>query len=387
MRVTAPAPYTRLVIPFNRPSLGEREVHGVAQVLASARISGGGPVGSALEAEISQFFGSGQSLLTTSCTHALELAASLLGASTGDEVIVPSFTFVSTASAFMTQGIQPVFADVQPDTLCLDPHSVEQLISPKTRAICVVHYAGMSANLDALTEISQQSSAVLIEDNAHGLFGTMRGQKLGTFGEMSTMSFHETKNITCGEGGAIHLNDTGLIERAEILREKGTDRAKFFRGQVDKYLWRDIGSSWVLSDILSAVLQSQWTRRDEIQAKRLNIWNRYHRELFEWSEKWGVRQPTLPEGCEHPAHLYFLVMQSLDQRTRLIQHLEERGVIAVFHYQALHLSPVGLGLGGQVGQCPVSEAASDRLVRLPLFADMSPSEVDQVVAAVTDFRP
>lgn len=375
------------MIPFNRPSLGDGEIRSVAQVLSSARVSGAGPVGRALEAEISRFFGSGQSLLTTSCTHALELAASLLGASEGDEVIVPSFTFVSTASAFMTRGIRPVFADVQPDTFCLDPRSVEQLITPKTKAICAVHYGGMSADLDALNDVAQASSAWLIEDNAHGLFGTLRGQKLGTFGTVSTMSFHETKNITCGEGGAIHINDADLVERAEILREKGTDREKFFRGQVDKYVWRDVGSSWILSDVLSAILQVQWSRRKELQEKRLSVWNYYQKELSGWSEKWGVQQPAVPDDCKHSAHLYFLVVQSLEQRSRLIQHLESRGVMAVFHYQALHLSPVGLNLGWRAGQCPVSEAASDRLVRLPLFADLSPSEVDQIVAAVMDFRP
>ena len=376
-----------MVIPFNRPSLGEGEAHSVTQVLASARVAGAGSVGRVLEAEISQFFGTGRSLLTTSCTHALELTAGLLDASPGDEVIVPSFTFVSTASAFMTRGFRPIFADVQPDTLCLDPRSVEQLLSSKTKAICAVHYGGIAADVDALSHISQSASARLIEDNAHGLFGTMHGQKLGTFGDISTMSFHETKNITCGEGGAIHIKDFDLVERAEILRDKGTDREKFFRGQVDKYVWRDVGSSWVLSDVLSAILRAQWTRREEIQAKRLAIWSRYHQELKEWSENWGVQRPAVPDGCLHPAHLYFLVMRSLEQRSRLIQHLESRGVMAVFHYQALHLSPVGVRLGGRAGQCPVSEAASDRLVRLPLYADLSPSEVDQIVVAVTDFRP
>lgn len=375
------------MIPFNRPSLGEGEAHGVTQVLASARVAGAGSVGRALEAEISQFFGTGRSLLTTSCTHALELTAGLLDASPGDEVIVPSFTFVSTASAFMTRGIRPIFADVQPDTFCLDPRSVEQVLSSKTKAICVVHYGGIAADVDALSRISQSASVRLIEDNAHGLFGTLHGNKLGTLGDISTMSFHETKNITCGEGGAIHIKDLDLVERAEILRDKGTDREKFFRGQVDKYVWRDVGSSWVLSDVLSAILRAQWTRREEIQAKRLAIWNRYHQELKEWSENWGVQQPVVPDGCLHPAHLYFLVMRSLEHRSRLIQHLESRGVMAVFHYQALHLSPVGMRLGGRAGQCPVSEAASDRLVRLPLYADLSPSEVDQIVVAVTDFRP
>lgn len=376
-----------MVIPFNRASLGAREAQGVTRVLASARVAGAGSVGRALETEISQYLGSGRSLLTTSCTHALELAASLLGASPGDEVIVPSFTFVSTASAFMTRGMRPVFADVQPDTFCIDPHSVEQLISKKTKAICAVHYGGIAADVDALSLISESASAWLIEDNAHGLFGTMHGRNLGTFGDISTMSFHETKNITCGEGGAIHIEDMDLVERAEILRDKGTDRQKFFRGQVDKYVWREVGSSWVLSEVLSAILRAQWTRREEIQAKRLAIWNRYHQELCEWSEKWGVQQPTVPDGCLHPAHLYFLVMRSPEHRSRLIQHLEMRGVMAVFHYQALHLSPVGVRLGGRAGQCPVSEAASDRLVRLPLFADLSPSEVDQIVVAVTEFRP
>lgn len=375
------------MIPFNQPSLSELELSGVSDALVSLRWSGAGSIGRAVETEIAKFLGEGASLLTTSCTHALELAAGLLDASSGDEIIVPSFTFVSTASAFMIRGLRPVFADVQPDTFCLDPLSVERLVSKRTKAICAVHYGGMAADVVSLKDLASAVSARFIEDNAHGLFGTLHGQKLGTFGDISTMSFHETKNITCGEGGAIHVTDLDLLERAEILRDKGTDRAKFFRGQVDKYVWRDLGSSWVLSEVLGAILQAQWARREQIQERRLQVWNRYHDELAEWCEKAGVRRPVVPDGCRHPAHLYFLVMRSLEQRTHFIKHLEDRGVMAVFHYQALHLSPIGVQLGGQIGQCPVSEAASDRLVRLPLFADLSMAEVDRIVSAVTDFHP
>jgi len=315
------------------------------------------------------------------------MAALLLRLGPGDEVIVPSFTFVTSASAFMMHGAKPVFVDVRADTLNIDPAQVEPAITPRTRAICVVHYAGVGAEMDTLTAIAEKHGLLIIEDNAHGLFGKYKGKYLGTFGALATQSFHETKNFTCGEGGALIVNDESLVERAEILREKGTDRSKFLRGQVDKYTWVDVGSSWVLSDILAAILFGQLERREEIYRKRMTIYDRYDRELASWASTNGVRTPFVPSECEHTAHMFHLRFERGDQRDRFIAHLADRGVNAVFHYQPLHLSTVGQQLGGKSGQCPVTEHAGDCLVRLPLFSSMTPGQQTSVVEAVTSFIP
>jgi len=374
------------VIPFNRPDVGATELSVVTEALGLGKLSGGGPIAGAVEEHLTELHGCGRTLLTTSCTHALEMAAHLIDATFGDEVILPSYTFVSTASAFMMRGLKPIFVDVRPDTLCIDVQQVERALTSKTRAVCAVHYGGVSADLDELSDLCTDRNLTLVEDNAHGLFGKYKGSDLGTFGSTSTLSFHETKNIVCGEGGALQINDLALVERAEILREKGTDRAKFFRGQVDKYVWREVGSSWVLSEILAAMLKAQLSRKEELQANRLAVWTAYHNGLQEWSDKFGIRQPTVPPHCEHPAHLYYLIFKSLEERSDFISHMAAAGVMAVFHYQSLHLSPVGRAIGGVEGQCPVSEQASDCLVRLPLFSGLSNSEVDSVLEAATSFR-
>ena len=374
-------------IPFNRSAWIGNEFEYVHQTLENGHTSGNGPFSKKVEDLISLEIGCSRTLLTTSCTHALEMSALLLQLQPGDEVIVPSFTFVSTASAFMLHGARPVFVDVQPDTLNVNPDQVAAAITPRTRAICLVHYGGVGAQMELLMPLATKHGLMIIEDNAHGLFGKYRGKYLGTFGDLATQSFHETKNIACGEGGALIINDKSLVECSEILREKGTDRSKFLRGQVDKYTWVDVGSSWVQSDILAAILFGQLERRDEIYRERMAIYDRYNRELASWASANRVRTPFVPTGCEHTAHVFHLRFERGEQRDRFIAHLAKRGVNAVFHYQPLHLSAVGQQLGGRVGQFPVTEHAGDCLVRLPLFSSMTADQQTRVLEAVTSFSP
>jgi len=315
------------------------------------------------------------------------MASLLLDIQPGDEVIAPAFTFVSTANAFVLRGAKPIFCDVRPDTLNIDERRLEMLISPRTKAIVPVHYAGVGCEMDTILEIARRHRVPVIEDNAHGLFGKYKGRWLGTFGCLATQSFHETKNITCGEGGALLINNPSLLQRAEIIREKGTNRAQFFRGQVDKYSWVDIGSSYVMSDVLAAFLFGQlevWTR---IQEKRKFIWERYDRELKDWADRMGVRRPIVPEHCEQPWHMYYLLLTSLDARQALIAHLKSRGILAVFHYLPLHLSAFGRRFGGKAGDCPVTEDVSDRLLRLPFFFSITADEQERVIDAVLKFQP
>lgn len=373
------------MIPFNRPAFQGREFDYIAKALQRGSISGNGTFTKQAEVELSRLHNGAPALLTTSCTHALEISARLLDLQPGDEVIVPSFTFVSTASAFMWNGGVPIFADSRPDTLNIDPTEVERLITSRTKAICIVHYAGVGAEPQAFAELATRYGLTLIEDNAHGLGGDYDGKRLGTFGAMSTLSFHETKNVTCGEGGAIILNDPSLVERAEILREKGTDRSRFLRGQVDKYTWVDVGSSWVLSDMLAAVLLAQLERFDDIQSHRMLLWMRYQQALEPWAADVGVALPDVPPEAQHTAHMFHLRFDSVVHRDAFIRHLGERGALAVFHYQALHESPVGNSLG-QEHDCPVASHAADTLVRLPLFSDMTEAEQGAVIDAALSFR-
>jgi len=314
------------------------------------------------------------------------MAARLLDLQPGDEVIVPSYTFVSTASAFMWNGAIPVFADIRPDTLNVDPASVEARITERTKAICIVHYAGVGAEPDRFADMALRHDVTLIEDNAHGLGARYQGQTLGTFGSMSTLSFHETKNVTCGEGGALVINDSELIERAEILREKGTNRSQFLRGQVDKYTWVDSGSSWVMSDLLAGVLVGQLERFTAIQQRRIVLWNRYQQELGQWARTNGVELPTIPSEVEHSAHMFHVRLPSLASRDQFIEHMRDHGVLAVFHYQSLHTSPQGLSLGNDsIPSCPHSDRTSKTLVRLPLFVSMEDSDQAHVLDAIRRF--
>lgn len=374
-------------IPFNRADIGKHDIELLSESISAGHISGNGPFTKRAEEQITKTLGNDRTLLTTSCTHALEMSALLLRLKPGDEVIVPAFTFVSTASAFMLYGAKPVFVDVRQDTLNIDLDQAEAAITPRTRAICVVHYGGVACEMDRLTKLAKDHNLILIEDNAHGLFAKYRGKYLGTFGALATQSFHETKNITCGEGGALVINDASLAERAEILREKGTDRTKFLRGQVDKYTWVDVGSSWVISDLLAAILFGQLSRADEIYEQRMKIWNRYHNELQSWAAKHDVTLPTVPEGCEHTGHVYHLRFQHGVQRDKFIENLKQLGIYAVFHYQPLHLSTVGRTLGGRDGQFPVTESAGDCLVRLPLFNSLTSDEQTYIIDSIKVFNP
>ncbi|RMF08490.1 MAG: dTDP-4-amino-4,6-dideoxygalactose transaminase [Alphaproteobacteria bacterium] len=373
------------MIPFNRQLSIPDNLELVTKAIKSGRSAGDGPYTAKCEELLSSLLNVPRVLMTTSCTHALEMAGLLLDLRPGDEVIVPSFTFVSTANAFALRGVKVVFCDVRKDTLNLDETHLSELITPATKAVVPVHYAGVGCEMDAINELAAQHGVTMIEDNAHGLFGRYQGKNLGTFGALATQSFHETKNFSCGEGGALLINDESLVERAEIIREKGTNRSRFFRGQVDKYTWVDIGSSYVMSDILAALLYGQLLERDRVQARRRAIWERYYRELRDWAGANDVRLPYIPEHCEQAYHMFYLVMPDLPTRTRFIEHMLSNGVAAVFHYLPLHLSEYGRRWGAKVGDCPVTEDLSDRLVRLPLFYNLAEEERDKIVAAAHDF--
>jgi dTDP-4-amino-4,6-dideoxygalactose transaminase len=372
------------VIPFTRPARLEAGLAHIREAMASGKISGDGPFGRRAEKLLEELLPGARVLLTTSCTHALEMAGLLLRLQPGDEVIIPAFTFVSTANAFVLRGARPVFADIRPDTLNLDETKLDALITPQTKAIVPVHYGGVGCEMDAIGRIAAAAAAMVIEDNAHGLFGRYRGKPLGTFGALATQSFHDTKNIACGEGGALVLNDARLVERGEILREKGTNRSRFFRGQVDKYTWVDVGSSYVVSDLLAALLVSQLEARAELQAHRVRAWDRYATELRDWAATRGVRLPIVPGHCEQPAHVFYLLVPA-DRRAAFIDHMKARGVQVVFHYQALNTSPMGLAHGGRPGTCPVTERVADELIRLPLYSDLSDTDQSVVIDAIRAF--
>ncbi len=374
-------------IPFNKPGFVGSEHDLLLEALSRGHISGDGHFTKQCHELLERIVGVRKALLTTSCTHALEIAAILLNLKPGDEVIAPSFTFVSTVNAFVLHGATIRFADIDSDTLNMDPDHVERLITPQTRAIVPVHYAGIPCDMPRLLRIAEKHNLTVIEDAAHAFMGKSHDKALGSFGAMATLSFHETKNFSCGEGGALLINDEKLIERAEIIREKGTNRSRFFRGQVDKYTWVDLGSSYLPSDILAALLYAQLMAREQIQNARKGIWEFYHSHLRDWAQKHGVRQPVVPEHCEQPYHLYYLLLPTLEARQAFITHLRHRGILSVFHYVPLHNSPMGLKLGGHEGDCPVTERASDRLVRLPLFKDLTPQNLEEIVAAVLDFTP
>ncbi len=376
---------TQITIPFNKPGVTGNEQRTIAEAIGNGHLSGDGPFTKRVHAYLESTLGVPKALLTTSCTHALEMSALILNLQPGDEVIVPSFTFVSTVNAYVLRGARPVFADVRPDTLNLDESKLEALITPRTRAIVPVHYAGVGCEMDAIMDIARRHGVAVIEDNAHGLFGKYRGQWLGTFGAMATQSFHETKNFQCGEGGALLINDPRYIERAEIIREKGTNRSRFFRGQVDKYTWVDVGSSYLPSEILAAFLAAQFEARDAIQGARQRLWHTYYAALEDWACEFNVRLPVVPDYVEQAYHMFYMLMPSLETRQGLIAHLKSRGILSVFHYLPLHLSDMGRRFGGQPGDCPVTEDVSDRLIRLPFFNALTEAEQAQVIDAILDY--
>ncbi len=372
-------------IPFNRPCRVGTEKERVLAVLDSDHISGDGPFTRACSKLLEEALGVPKVLLTTSCTHALEICGLLLDLGPDDEVIVPSYTFVSTANAFALRKARLVFSDVRADTMNMDEQRLEALITPRTKAIVPVHYAGVSCEMDEINAVAKKHGICVIEDNAHGLFGAYRGRPLGTLGALATQSFHETKNFTCGEGGALLINDLSYAQRAEIIREKGTDRSRFFRGEVDKYTWQDYGSSYLPAEVVSAYLMAQLESREPVQAARKVIYDRYDSELSDWAKERGIQTPFVPDYCDSAYHMYFLVLPNLEQRTRFIQHLRDQGILAVFHYQPLHLSAFGQRMGGKAGDCPVTEDICDRLVRLPFYFQLSESEQAKVIDAVKRF--
>jgi len=374
-------------IPFNKPHLTGNEPAYIAEAVSKGHISGDGSFTRRCHRLLEDYLGVPKALLTTSCTHALEMAAILLEIKPGDEVIVPSFTFVSTVNAFVLRGAKPVFCDIRPDTLNMDEMLLPDLITPRTKAIVPVHYGGVGCEMDAIMALAGEHRLAVVEDNAHGLFGRYRGKPLGTFGALATQSFHETKNLHCGEGGALLVNDPRLAERAEIIREKGTNRSRFFRGEVDKYTWVDLGSSYLPSDLLAAFLLAQLENADGIQQKRRTIWQFYADGLAGWARAAGVGLPFIPPHCDQAYHLFYLLMPSLEERQRLIAGLKERGILSVFHYLPLHCSPMGISLGGKPGDCPVCEEMSDRLVRLPFYNDLGIADQERIVSAVREIFP
>jgi dTDP-4-amino-4,6-dideoxygalactose transaminase len=367
-------------VPFNRLFTTGREIDNIREAIAHSHLSGDGPFARYCHKVLEQRLGPARAFLTHSCTGALEMAALLADVQPGDEIIMPSFTFVSTANAFVLRGGVPVFVDIEPDTLTIDVDQIERAITPRTRAIVPVHYAGVGCRMDEISAIAAARSLLVIEDAAQGISSTYRGRPLGSIGHLAALSFHETKNVIAGEGGALLVNDARFIERAEILREKGTDRARFFRGQVDKYTWQDIGSSFLPSELMAAFLAAQLDATDEILAKRMRVWNRYHAALEELERQGHIRRPIVPDYATINGHMYYVLVRDLEERTRVLAELDAAGVNAVFHYVPLHSSPAGRRFGRSVGDLATTTSMSERLIRLPIWPDMPDESIDYVVA-------
>ncbi|HET6435861.1 MAG TPA: dTDP-4-amino-4,6-dideoxygalactose transaminase [Xanthomonadaceae bacterium] len=376
-------------VPFNKPYMTGRELWLISQAHANGHLSGDGAFTKRCHRHIEALTGCSKALLTHSCTAALEMAALLLDLRPGDEVILPSFTFVSTANAVVLRGAVPVFVDIRRDTLNLDEALVEAAITERTRAIFVVHYAGVACEMDAILEIARRRGIAVVEDAAQGLYATYRGRALGSIGALGALSFHETKNIISGEGGALLVNDPALVERAEIIREKGTNRSKFYRGQVDKYTWVDVGSSYLPGEIIAAFLAAQLEQGEEITRERMRLWEAYHAWAAEFEEAGLVRRPVVPAHCVHNAHMYYLLLPDLQRKMAFIDALKQRGVGAVFHYIPLHSSPAGQRYGRASGALAVTDETSDRLVRLPLWnglAEHLPRVLDAAREALHETR-
>jgi len=365
-------------IPFNRPHLTGKELQYIEQAHAQGQLSGDGPFTKRCNAWLEQQTGCKKALLTHSCTAALEMSAILADIHPGDEIIMPSYTFVSTANAFVLRGGVPVFVDIRPDTLNIDESKIEAAITPKTRAIVPVHYAGVGCEMDEIMALADKYHLLVIEDAAQGIMSTYKGKSLGSIGHFGCLSFHETKNIISGEGGALLINDERFVERAEIIREKGTNRSKFFRGQVDKYTWVDIGSSYLPGEIVAAFLWAQMEDAEEITQKRLAIWNTYHGTLRSFAREGVLRLPIIPVECKHNAHMFYILLGNLDMRTRAIEFLKQNGTLSVFHYIPLHSSPAGRKHGRTHGDMMITDDTGERLLRLPLYYDMT-EEYTQIV--------
>ncbi|MDD2701959.1 MAG: dTDP-4-amino-4,6-dideoxygalactose transaminase [Sideroxydans sp.] len=373
------------MIPFNKPYMTGQELEYIAEAHANGMLAGDGPFTKRCHAWLEARTGANKALLTHSCTAALEMAAILLDIRPGDEVIMPSYTFVSTANAFVLRGGVPVFVDIRPDTLNIDETLIEAAITPRTRAIVPVHYAGVACEMDTIMDIAQRHGLMVIEDAAQGIMSTYKGWPLGSIGHIGCLSFHETKNIISGEGGALLINDPALVQRAEIIREKGTNRSQFFRGQVDKYTWCDVGSSYLPGEVIAAFLWAQFADAERITSERLTIWNRYH-SLFAHLESAGsIQRPVISQNCQHNAHMYYLLFPDLSSRTAMLKQLKASGINAVFHYVPLHTSPAGLRLGRAHGLMTTTDSMSDRLIRLPLWVGLTAEQQFMIVNAVSAY--
>ncbi|QHC05391.1 dTDP-4-amino-4,6-dideoxygalactose transaminase [Anoxybacillus sp. PDR2] len=373
------------MIPFNVPPITGNEIYYIEKSLRTQKLSGGGPFTKKCEEWFERNFKCKKTLLVPSCTHALEMAAMLIDVKEGDEIIMPSYTFVSTANAFVIRGAKIVFVDIRPDTMNIDENRIESAITEKTKAIVVVHYAGVACEMDQIMKIASKYNLYVIEDAAQGVMSTYKGRALGTIGHIGCYSFHETKNYTCGEGGAILINDPAMIERAEIIREKGTDRSKFFRGQIDKYTWIDIGSSYLLNDISAAFLYAQLEKAQEINQDRLTTWNLYYANLKGLQEEGCIELPYVPEECKHNGHLFYIKTACLKEQEDLIKYLKDNGIMAVFHYVPLHSSKAGTQYGRFSGIDLYTTSHSERLIRLPLYYQMSPRHVTYICDVIKTF--
>jgi len=370
-------------IPFNKPFMTGRELWYIAQAHTNGHLSGDGQFTKKCHGWLEQNTGTRRALLTHSCTAALEMAALLAELQPGDEVIMPSYTFVSTANAFVMRGAVPVFVDIRPDTLNIDETKIEAAITPRTKVILPVHYAGVACEMDTIMDIAKRHNLIVIEDAAQGIMSTYKGRPLGSIGHMGAYSFHETKNIIAGEGGALLVNDPAYAERAEIIREKGTNRSQFFRGQVDKYTWVDIGSSYLPGEVIAAFLWAQMEEADSITQRRLDLWDTYHAALAPLEAEGKLRRPIVPQGCVHNAHMYYILLDSLDQRGRVIADLKRQGVHSVFHYVPLHSAPAGRKHSRAHGELSHTDDLSDRLLRLPLWVGLE-AEQDRVIRALKE---
>ena len=371
-------------VPFNRPSLAGHEYEYIKAAVDSGQLSGNGPFTKRCQQWLETATGCAKALLTQSCTAALEMSALLLDLEPGDEVIMPSFAFVSTANAFVLRHAVPVFVDIRPDTLNLDEKSIERAITPRTKAIVALHYAGVACEMDAILEIASRHRLTVVEDAAQGIKASYRGRALGSIGRFGAISFHETKNVIAGEGGALLINDARDIRRAEIMWEKGTNRSQFFRGQVDKYTWLDVGSSFLPGEVTAAFLQAQLEGADRLCTRRLELWQRYHASLEPLERTGALRRPIVPSHCQSNGHLYYVLLPTTSAQASMLTSLRDRGIDAVFHYVPLHSSPAGLRFGRVSGDLSVTEDLPQRLVRLPIWVGMSDDDVDLVAAEVED---
>jgi dTDP-4-amino-4,6-dideoxygalactose transaminase len=373
-------------VPFNRPYMTGKELYYIAKAHADGSLAGDGPFTKRCHGYLEQRTGCAKALLTHSCTAALEIAALLLDCGPGDEVIMPSYTFVSTANAFVLRGGTPVFVDIREDTLNLDETLVEAAVTPRTKAIVAVHYAGVACEMDTLLQVAERHNLKVVEDAAQGVMASYKGRTLGTIGHLGAYSFHETKNITSGEGGALLVNEPAMVARAEVLREKGTDRSRFFRGEVDKYTWQDLGSSYLAGELAAAFLWAQLEEADQITTHRLAIWNRYHSLVQPLEAQGLLRRPVVPADCQHNAHMYYVLLADGSSRARVLAELERAGVGAIFHYVPLHSSPAGRRYARAHGELATTDAMAGRLIRLPFWIGLSEEEqllvVDKLCAAV-----